>query len=72
MRTTGTSATGSASDGAYSMLPALSRCHAKSASLLRLTDFQAAATASRHVVIAARDAHFFVRALDDLAPAMGR
>ncbi len=32
---------------------ALSRCHAKSASGLRLTDFQAAATASRHVVIAA-------------------
>ena len=31
----------------------LSRCHAKSASGLRLTDFQAAATASRHVVIAA-------------------
>ena len=32
---------------------ALSRCHAKSARGLRLTDFQAAATASRHVVIAA-------------------
>ena len=32
---------------------ALSRCHAKSASGLGLTDFQAAATASRHVVIAA-------------------
>ena len=32
---------------------ALSRCHAKSASGLRLTDFQAAATASRHVIIAA-------------------
>ncbi len=32
---------------------ALSRCHAKSASGLRLMDFQAAATASRHVVIAA-------------------
>ena len=29
---------------------ALSRCHSKSASGLRLTDFQAAATASRHVV----------------------
>ena len=34
-------------------LMALSRCHAKSARGLRLTDFQAAATASRHVVIAA-------------------
>ena len=32
---------------------ALSRCHAKSASGPRLTDFQAAATASCHVVIAA-------------------
>ncbi len=32
---------------------ALSRCHAKSASGPRLTHFQAAATASRHVVIAA-------------------
>jgi IS30 family transposase len=32
---------------------ALSRCHAKSASGLGLTDFQAAVTASRHVVIAA-------------------
>ena len=32
---------------------ALSRCHAKSASGLGLTDFQAAATASRQVVIAA-------------------
>ena len=32
---------------------ALSRCHAKSASGPGLTDFQAAATASRHVVIAA-------------------
>ena len=32
---------------------ALSRCHAKSARGLRLTHFQAAATASRHVVIAA-------------------
>lgn len=32
---------------------ALSHCRAKSASGLRLTDFQAAATASRHVVIAA-------------------
>ena len=32
---------------------ALSRCHAKSASGLGLTDFQAAATASRHAVIAA-------------------
>ena len=35
------------------LTPALSRCHAKSASGLRLTDFQAAATASRHVVIGA-------------------
>ena len=39
-------------DGAYAW-GALSRCHAKSASGLRLTHFQAAATASRHVVIAA-------------------
>jgi len=38
---------------ALSVREALSRCHAKSASGLRLTDFQAAATASRHVVIAA-------------------
>jgi hypothetical protein len=36
----------------YPMM-ALSRCRAKSASGLGLTDFQAAATASRHVVIAA-------------------
>jgi hypothetical protein len=32
---------------------ASSRCHAKSASGRRHTDFQAAATASRHVLIAA-------------------
>jgi hypothetical protein len=32
---------------------ALSRCHAKSASGWRYTDFQAAATTSRHVLIAA-------------------
>src|SRR5271166_2777625 len=34
---------------------ALSRCHAKSASGLRLTHFQAAAMTSRHVVIAGRE-----------------
>src|SRR5271165_5426412 len=39
--------------GFLTSLGALSRCHVKSASGLRLTDFQAAATASRHVVIAA-------------------
>jgi NAD(P)-dependent dehydrogenase (short-subunit alcohol dehydrogenase family) len=38
---------------AEALAAALSRCHAKSASGLGLTDFQAAATASRHVVIAA-------------------
>src|SRR5208283_400989 len=40
-------------DFASATRTALSRCHAKSASGLRLTHFQAAATASRHVVIAA-------------------
>ena len=40
-------------DCGHSLVPALSRCHAKSASGLGLTDFQAAATASRHVVITA-------------------
>jgi hypothetical protein len=40
-------------EGACSVAEALSRCYAKSAIGLGLTDFQAAATASRHVVIAA-------------------